>query len=302
MELMNAESSTMQTLLALCISPPSIVALDCEGNHARVLLSDLGGTPDGIQIDTARGLVYWTNMGADFHKNDGTVEAARLDGSGRRLLVGNGAIRTPKQLYLDHAAALLYWCDREGAAIWRSGTDGGALTQLVDRSVQAGGKDDVLNQCVGIAVDHKRGALLWTQKGPAKGGEGRIFRAPLQMATGETAATRTDVELLLDGLPEPIDLEIDAATDTLYWTDRGAAPDGNSLNSAKLTTAGLTDYKVICTGFAEAIGLALDVPRNRAFVADLDGNIVEVNLRTGEKQTLLTHGRITGIALYQATR
>jgi hypothetical protein len=37
-------------------------------------------------------------------------------------------------------------------------------------------------------------------------------------------------------------------------------------------------------------------------VADLDGNIVEVNLRTGEKQTLLTHGRITGIALYQATR
>ncbi|ALP67262.1 hypothetical protein [Paraburkholderia caribensis] len=298
MQLMNAESSAMQTLVALCISPPSIISLDCEGNHVRVLLADLGGTPDGIQVDTAQGLVYWTNMGADFHKDDGTVEVARMDGSERRLLVGNGAIRTPKQLYLDRTAAQLYWCDREGAAIWRSGTDGGALTQLVDRSVQAGGKDEVLNQCVGIAVDHKRDAFLWTQKGPAKGGKGRIFRAPLQMGAGETAATRTDIELLLDDLPEPIDLEIDAATDTLYWTDRGAAPDGNSLNRAKLTATGLVNYEVICTGFAEAIGLALDVPNHRAFVADLDGNIVAVDLRTGDKKTLLTHGRITGIALY----
>jgi hypothetical protein len=58
------------------------------------------------------------------------------------------------------------------------------------------------------------------------------------------------------------------------------------------------NYEVICTGFAEAIGLALDVPNHRAFVADLDGNIVAVDLRTGDKKTLLTHGRITGIALY----
>jgi hypothetical protein len=108
MPLMTADSTTPHTLLALCISPPSIIALDCEGRHARVLLADLGGTPDGIQIDTAQGLVYWTNMGADFHMDDGTLEAARLDGSGRRLLIGNGAIRTPKQLYLDRAAAQLY--------------------------------------------------------------------------------------------------------------------------------------------------------------------------------------------------
>ena len=298
MQFTNASSSTTQTLLALCIDPPSILALDCDGNNARVLLSDLGGTPDGIQIDIAYGLVYWTNMGANFHENDGTVEAARFDGSERRLLVGKGTIRTPKQLHLDRKARQLYWCDREGAAIWRSNTQGGALTQLIDRSVEAGGADDVLNQCVGITVDHKRGAFLWTQKGPAKGGMGRIFRAPLQMTPGETPGTRSDVELLLDHLPEPIDLEFDASTDTLYWTDRGAAPNGNSLNSAKLTADGLVNYKVICTGFSEAIGLALDLPHKRAFVSDLNGNIVAVNLGTGEKRTVFKHGRITGIALY----
>lgn len=295
---MKLNASMPQTLLALRIDQPAILSIDCTTGDAHVLLDELGGTPDGIQVDPERDAVYWTNMGADYHADDGTIETARLDGRGRRLLVGNGAIRTPKQLYLDRDAQQLYWCDREGTAIWRSGTDGSALTQLVDRSVEPGGKDDLLNQCVGIVVDRKRGTLLWTQKGPPKGGKGRIFRAPLSIAAGESATRRSDIELLLDNLPEPIDLEIDAVNDVLYWTDRGGEPDGNSLNRARLTGQGLTDHRVVCTGFAEAIGLALDAVHQLAYVADLGGNVVRIDLTDGSKQTLLKLGRITGLTLY----
>ncbi|MFD1561776.1 hypothetical protein ACFSHT_40040 [Paraburkholderia silviterrae] len=298
---MKADSTSARAILALRIDHPSIVSIDADSGDAHIVLDDLGGTPDGIQVDLAQNLVYWTNMGKDFHLDDGTVEVARLDGTGRRVLVGNGAIRTPKQIYLDRHEKRLYWCDREGAAIWRSDADGKNLTKLVDRSSAPGGKDDVLNACVGIAVDHRRHAFIWTQKGPAKGGKGRIFRAPLAMLSGETAASRTDIELLLGDLPEPIDLEIDAAKDLLYWTDRGAEPDGNSLNCAAITETGLEGHRVICTGFAEAIGLALDPARNLAYVSDLGGNLVAVDVVTGSKKRVGGQcGKLTGIALCEA--
>jgi sugar lactone lactonase YvrE len=294
---MTTLSTINQTLLALRIDEPSMLSIDCASGNVRLLIDELGGTPDGVQVDLERGLVYWTNMGADYHADDGTVEVANLDGSGRRVLVGRGAIRTPKQLCLDRAAGQLYWCDREGAAIWRSDVDGANLTKLVDRAIEPGGRDEVLNQCVGIAVDHKRGMFVWTQKGPAKGGKGRIFRAELAIRPGDSAENRSDIEILLSDLPEPIDVEIDAHNDLLYWTDRGAAPDGNSLNSAKITASGLIGRRVICTGFKEAIGLALDIPNHCAYVADLDGDVVKVDLASGAKETLIKEGRITGIAL-----
>ena len=44
----------------------------------------------------------------------------------------------------------------------------------------------------------------------------------------------TNIELLFDGLPEPIDLELDLANRALYWTDRGDPPRGNTVNRAAI--------------------------------------------------------------------
>lgn len=288
---------SVSTLLALSIDTPSILACDDSGRALRVVLADLGGTPDGIQVDARNGLIYWTNMGEDYQCDDGTVEVARLDGSERRLLVGCGAITTPKQLYLDQKRDYLYWCDREGAAVWRADCNGEVLSKLVDRTGEPGGRENPCNQCVGITVDHRRHQFLWTQKGPPKGGEGRIFRAAQQMPPGQHAANRSDIELLAENLPEPIDLELDEEGDWLYWTDRGAPPDGNSLNRARLTDAGLGEPEVICSGFAEAIGLALDLPYQRAFVSDLDGQLFAVDLLSGNKKLIAKLGRLTGLVL-----
>ncbi|MCP1909526.1 hypothetical protein J2R96_002006 [Bradyrhizobium elkanii] len=76
--------------------------------------------------------------------------------------------------------------------------------------------------CVGIALDPATRKIYWTQKGPPKGGLGRIFRASLDVPEGDSAATRYDIELLFDKLPEPIDLAFDSENRVMYWTDRGA--------------------------------------------------------------------------------
>ena len=285
-------------IAALRVDKPSIFSIDTTGGNYQLIADNIGGTPDGIQIDKERGLIYWTNMGENFDADDGSVEAINLDGSNRRFLAGNGAFTTPKQLYLDADQDLLYWCDREGGAVIRSNTDGSGLIRLIDRCDEVGGESAIFNQCVGIAVDHANHKILWTQKGPAKGGKGRIFCTGLDIPVGETAIDRVDIKVLLKDLPEPIDLEIDAENALLYWTDRGAPPYGNSLNRARLTPEGLLDPLVICVGFAEAIGLAVDVAANVAFVADLAGQIWHIDLETGKSEVIFKLGIITGIALY----
>ena len=70
---------------------------------------------------------------------------------------------------------------------------------------------DATKWCVGITLDSESGKLYWTQKGPDNAGLGRIFRANMEIPRGESPAKRSDIELLFDKLPEPIDLELDAA-------------------------------------------------------------------------------------------
>lgn len=58
-----------------------------------------------------------------------------------------------------------------------------------------------------FSVTNKEGKFYWTQKRISKGGKGRIFRANIEMPNGESAASRSDIEMLFSGLPEAIDLE-----------------------------------------------------------------------------------------------
>ncbi|MGL4859065.1 MAG: hypothetical protein ACRC5A_04870 [Enterobacteriaceae bacterium] len=285
-------------LLCLLKKLPAIISISCDGSEPHTVLALEGGTPDGIQFDSQRQIIYWTNMGTNYDQADGTIESIRLDGSDRKLLVGNGAITTPKQLYLDQRDDRLYWCDREGGKVMCCRTDGTQLTVLIDLTIGNTVPCSIFDQCVGITIDPITQTLYWTQKGPSKGNRGRIFRAGLALPAGETAATRTDIELLLDNLPEPIDLDIDVQQRVLYWTDRGAPPDGNSFNCARITSAGLQQHQVICRGFAEAIGLALDLSGKRAFIADLAGQVWCIDLTTAHAQVIYQQDAITGIVLY----
>ena len=281
-----------------------IIEMDPDGGNRRTLLGDLVDNVDGIIIDNSTKTLYWTNMGpavgphpGEFFQADGSIERIGLNGADRRTLVGHGLIVTAKQIAADFDAGFLYWCDREGMRIMRSNLDGSNVTVLVRNGVFPADSHDVMRHCVGIAVDPVNRHIYWTQKGPPDGGRGRIFRAALEIPAGQQPENRTDIELLIDHLPEPIDLELDTKNNILYWTDRGNLDGGNSLNRAHIGTKRLENHEVLATGLQEGIGLAIDHANQRAFTTDLGGEVCVAPLKANAQFTTIAKlGMLTGIA------
>jgi hypothetical protein len=292
--------ATTARLFFLSASSGEVFSANPDGSDLKVIVSEGKRLPDGIVVDTAAGHLYWTNMGVP-SANDGSIERANLDGSNITHIVRAGDTFTPKQLQLDEKNRKLYWCDREGMRIMRANLDGSKIETLLDTSEgDARPGKDIKKWCVGIALDVEGGKLYWTQKGSDNAGEGRIFRASLEIPKGQTPAGRKDIELLYEGLPEPIDLELDLANRTLYWTDRGDPPRGNTVNRAPMDPAlgnGKKEPEIIFDHLMEGIGIALDLKGRRMFLTDLGGSVYSANLDGSSKKTVLAaEGNLTGIA------
>src|SRR6267378_999946 len=275
-----------------------IHSVNADGSDRKVIVSG-GRVPDGVVVDIEAGHIHWTNMGVP-SKNDGSIERADLDGKNRVTIIGEGKTFTPKQLHLEKKSGKLYWCDREGMRVMRANLDGSNIETLVDTSKgDARPGTDLTKWCVGITVDPDRGKIYWTQKGPENAGKGRIFRAKIDIPKGETPADRTDIEVLFDGLPEPIDLELDLKNRLLYWTDRGDPPRGNTVNRAPMDADSRTRPapKILYQHLMEGIGIAIDFKGGRMFLTDLAGSVYSARLDGSEKRTLLAaQGNFTGIA------
>ncbi|KAG9950896.1 3-hydroxyacyl-CoA dehydrogenase, partial [Aureobasidium melanogenum] len=264
------------------------VSLD---NQAQCVLSEGLPLPDGV--DAHNGKLYYTNMGMP-SLNNGSVYSLNLNGTNPTTIVPPGKIFTPKQLSIDTTVNKLYIADREGYKIWHCNTDGSGLEVLIDSARDSHEDDatpgDIMDQCIGITIAPSLGKISWTQKGPAKENCGRIFSASINFPENSTAATRTDVSLVADKLPECIDLEYIAETNTLYWTDRGEVPFGNCLYKAALTEQGTLAEKpqVLAQNFNEAIGLKVDIDANCIYVSDLGGSVWKVEDNgSGKKQRIL---------------
>lgn len=196
----------MSTLLYLDIDKNRIAKIGIDASGNDVVLPSVGLTPDGIQVDGSDGQMYWTVMGSP-KENDGRICSAGSDGSNPRDLLAPGSTHTPKQIQLR--GDKLYWCDREGGRIMTCKTDGSNLVTLYDSAPgESRPLADASKWCVGITVDTKRSLLYWTQKGPSKGGKGRIFRLKLEELDS--------IQTLFHQMPEPIDLELDPTGETLY--------------------------------------------------------------------------------------
>src|SRR6266849_7708264 len=224
-------------LFVLELSRGRIESMNPDGSDRNVIVTHCR-LPDGIALDVTAGHIYWTNMGSSPSANDGSIERADIDGRNRRVIVPPGITFTPKQIHLDKANGKLYWCDREGMRVMRANLDGSRIETLVETSQgDARPGPDATKWCVGIAVDPDRGQMYWTQKGPDNAGVGRILRANTEIPKGQSVSKRSDIEVLYDGLPEPIDLELDLKNRVMYWTDRGDPPRGNTVNRAPMDVA-----------------------------------------------------------------
>jgi DNA-binding beta-propeller fold protein YncE len=293
------EKATRERLFVLDASSTGrMFTANVDGSDLKTIVTGCR-VPDGIAVDVDSGHIYWTNMGNP-KKDDGSIERVDLDGRNRRTIVPEGGTFTAKQLHLDTAGGKLYWCDREGMRVMRCNLDGSKVETLVDTSSgDSRPGPDAAKWPVGITVDPQRGKLYWTQKGPDNAGAGRIFRANVELPKGETPADRSDVEVLFDHLPEPIDLELDLTNSVLYWTDRGNPPEGNSVSRARIDppTGKPGAQEIILTDLMEGIGIALDVAGDSMFVTDLAGDVYTARLDGSKKRTLIAaNGNLTGIA------
>jgi hypothetical protein len=284
-------------LFILDLAEGRVFSVKPDGSDKKILATG-GHMPDGIAVDVEAGHLYWTNMGVP-SRNDGSIERCDLDGRNRTTIVPEGATFTPKQLQLDKRGGKLYWCDREGMRVMRANLDGSGIETLVQTGSTDADRRDATKWCVGIALDLERGQIYWTQKGPDNAGKGRIFRAGIEIPKGESASTRSDIEVLYNGLPEPIDLEIDHAKRVLYWTDRGDPPLGNTVNRAPLDTGrnGRPAPQIVFRDLMEGIGIALDRTGERMFMTDLAGSVYVASLDGSKPSVLLfTQGNLSGIA------
>ena len=289
--------STVDRLFFLDLSGGRVLSLSPDGSDRDVIVTDCRH-PDGIVVDVESGHIYWTNMGVP-SLNDGSIERADLNGQNRTTIVAEGGTHTPKQIYLDKKNGKLYWSDREGMRVMRSNLDGSKIEILVETGHGDTDRRDATKWCVGIAVDAGRGQIYWTQKGPDDAGQGRIFRANTEIPKGENPAKRTDIEVLFDGLPEPIDLELDLNSRMIYWTDRGDPPRGNTVNCAPMDVGPEKRQapEILLDHLMEGIGIALDLKGGRMFLTDLGGSVYSARLNGSDKKILLyAQGNLAGIA------
>jgi DNA-binding beta-propeller fold protein YncE len=294
----SGDTATVGRLFVLDLSDNCVVSVNSDGSGHKVIVTGCR-YPDGIAVDVAAGHIYWTNMGVP-KANDGSVERADLDGRNRKTIVAQGGTFTPKQLQLEPNSRKLYWCDREGMRVMRADLDGSGIETVVDTG-QGDPRPgpDASRWCVGVAIDVDGGKVYWSQKGPDNAGKGRICRAGIDVPGGQNASNRADIEVLYEGLPEPIDLELDLNNRVMYWTDRGDPPRGNTVNRAPMDspTTGRPAPEIVLTHLMEGIGIALDLKGDRMFVTDFGGNVLSAKLDgSDEKALLVAQGNLTGIA------
>jgi hypothetical protein len=293
------DSAVSRRLFFLDLAAGRVMSVNPDGSDLQVIVEEGRKLPDGLVVDAAAGHLYWTNMG-NLKANDGSILRSDLDGKHMTTIVPPGGTFTPKQIQIDKVNGKLYWSDREGMRVMRASLDGSDIETLVDTSEgDARPGPDARKWCVGIAVDLVEGKLYWTQKGGDNAGEGRVFRANVNIPPGQTAKNRKDVELLYEGLPEPIDLELDLYNRMIYWTDRGDPPRGNTVNRAPMDVSpGVRkEPAILFTHLMEGIGLALDRKGGRMFITDFAGSVYSANLDGSDQKTLLfAQGNLTGIA------
>ena len=295
-----AGSLAKLNMFYLDVTGGRVLTANAQNPVARVLVASAGQGPDGVAVDVAGGHIYWTGMGVP-SANDGFIMRSNLDGTNVKTLVPAAGTYTPKQIKLDLAGGKMYWSDREGMRVMRANLDGSSIETLVTTGQTDTDRMDNSRWCVGIALDLARGFFYWSQKGPANGHVGTLRRAHIAMPAGQTSITRTDIEVLYDLLPEPIDIDLDLSAGYIYWTDRA----DNTVSRAPIeipagfTAATRKDRQILVSNVAVAIGVALDLARGKVYyTSGSNGALGRANLDGTQNESLIPMaGNLTGIAL-----
>lgn len=263
---------------------------NADGTNRQVIgIGQAISSPDGVTVDLDNGFVYWTNMGTLIGGgNIGTLQRMKIGADTVETVVPIGTTNTPKQIAIDNDAGKLYWCDREGAKVWRASLDGS------DPEVLVSGHGVI--QLVGMGLDLPRRQFYFSDRMARK-----IYRANFDLPEGQTAENRDDVETLFSfaGASMPLDLDLDLEQRKIYWSDRvrGTIARANMDMPAGATAETRTDIEPLVENLLEPIGVSLDRMQKQLYFTQLGGEVSRVDLDGSHLELLVATGSASGVTL-----
>jgi hypothetical protein len=102
--------------------------------------------------------------------------------------------------------------------------------------------------------------------------------------------SKADVHVVLNHLPEPIDLGLDPVSNTLYWTDHGDLPFGDSVNVFNLDAVfkGENGLRILVQCLRDGFGMPSGLEYGLMFFGDLMGGVYVSRWDGRENRTLFT--------------
>jgi hypothetical protein len=182
------------------------------------------------------------------------VMRANTDGSNIETLVTTGTTDDQADyavgIALDLAGGEMYWTQKGAGPTGVNGTGGQGSIRRAGLQIPAGqtstNRTDIevlfsgLPEPIDMDVDLAARQMYWTDRG-----DGTVSRAPMDPPSGFNPATRTDRDILLQGLGQVIGIYLDVPDGVMYYTglDTGAvsvAPlDGSSTKNVLTSQGGL---------------------------------------------------------------
>jgi len=227
-----------------------------DGSNAETLFELGTANRYGLAVDSAAGVVYWTDYQA------GAIRRSRLDGTQREDLIASG-LGCPVGLALDIANDRMYWADAQTAKLQRARLDGSNVEDLLDTDLRVP---------TAIALDTSAGKIYWVDIGTDK-----IQRANLDGSNVEDVVKRG---LLFAG-----DLTLDVASGMIYWTD----PQAERIKRAKLDGSDVETLADEDLGWP--LGIALNTADGKVYWADSETDaLVQANLDGSEREEVDVDG------------
>lgn len=190
--------------------------------------------------------IYWTvNVFTFPPSSTSSIFRANVDGSAIEQVVTG--LRGPQYIALDVAADKMYWTETGGQAIKRANLDGTGVEELVTGVGLA-------FQPEGIALDVGGGKMYWANA------FGKIQRANLEIPSGDTPSTRTDVEDVVDTTVDPRGIALDLSGAKIYWTSTTAG----KIQRANLDGTNIQDLVTTGPG-TDPASIALDVNAGKMY-------------------------------------
>ncbi len=192
-----------------------------DGSGLESLVSGVGVTPWGIELDLVNDLIYWTDRDAD------SIFRASLDGSSPAAIISTGQ---PRGIRVDSVGGKIYWADSGtgGAqAILKANLDGTGLETVV-----SGFRPQFLD--LDIANSH----IYWTD----------FSAGTITRTTFDSSASMT----LISGLLNPKGIQLDLAANQFYWAESGSG----LIRRASLDGS---NVETLVSGLSDPSGIALDL-------------------------------------------